>query len=85
MRAVLACRRTFALRAPFRAGGNPNDSFDGIVYSDNYQYELKLLGSYTIIDRQETYILMRVEHLFEPYTILKALKSYILNDDILGT
>lgn len=37
------------LCAPFRAEGNPNDSFEGIVY--NYQYELKRLGSYTIIDR----------------------------------
>ncbi len=39
------------LRVPFRAEGNPNDSFDGIVY--NYQYELKHLGTYKIIDRQD--------------------------------
>jgi hypothetical protein len=31
------------LRAPLGRRANPNDSFDGIVYSNNYQYELKYL------------------------------------------
>lgn len=51
------------MRAPLR-GGNPNERFDGfvlnwvnllryIVYWNNYQYELKHICSYTIIDHQD--------------------------------
>ncbi|MFZ3059870.1 MAG: hypothetical protein WA102_09060 [Candidatus Methanoperedens sp.] len=63
------------LCAPFRAEGNPNDSFDGIVY--NYQYELNQNGSYKIIDRYEGLIFMKM-NCGNVYIFFKELQSKVI-------